>query len=306
MSPARAQNQLLGPRSPFRVALIGAGRVGGAIAEHLRRRGHEIVGVASRTPESASRAARMLGSRTFRPDDDPAPEADVLLVAVPDEAIGEQVARLLPMVRAGVVVWHVSGSLALDPLTPALERGALACAVHPMQACPTIEAALANLPGSAWGVTVSPGLEAWAHRLVSEDLSGVPVGLAAEHRGLWHAASVTTSTGVNAVMALGEALLLEIGVTEPQRALGPLVAGTIDHSLSQGGARAALTGPVVRGERGPLERHREALRSAADGSLLPDYLIVARLVLERAVAAGKLDGGVAARMRDLLADHRAP
>lgn len=70
-----------------------------------------------------------------------------------------------------------------------------------------------------------------------------------------------------------------------------------------------MTGPVVRGERGPLERHREALRSAADRSLLPDYLIVARLVLERAVAAGKVDNEVAARMRDLLdEDHesRAP
>ena len=288
------------PKTPFRLVLIGAGRVGTAVTELLRRRGHSITGVASRTQDSAQRAAQLLRTTTFDLDG-AMPEADVVLVAVSDDALPKVIDRIAPSARSGMVFWHVSGSLALETLRPVIERGAQGCAVHPMQACPSVDAAIANLPGSTWGVTVTPGLDSWAPRLVSEDLQGVPVVISPEHRALWHAASITTSTGINAVLAVGEALLEEIGVQRPHEALGPLALGTLKHSLSHG-ARQSVTGPLVRGEDATLRRHLRALEDASDGSLRQDYLLVARLVLERAGLAGRINDALSLQMRALLDD----
>jgi predicted short-subunit dehydrogenase-like oxidoreductase (DUF2520 family) len=292
----------LGPPSPFRVFLIGAGRVGSAIADLLRRRGHTIAGVTSRTAASAQRSASLLKTRTFRLDTGDVPEVDVLLIGASEHALPTVVDTLSPFVQPGSVIWHVAGSMGIEPLTPLLERGGLGCALHPMQACPTVEAAIANLPGSSWGVTVSPGLQNWAHRLVSHDLDGVPINVPEEHRALWHAASIITSTGITAVMSVGEALLRQIGVATPHEVLKPLIGGTISHALSKGGGHQAVTGPVVRGERSTLIRHLDALADVTDRSLVHDYLTVTRLVLERAVAAERIDESLAATMRGLLRD----
>lgn len=289
-----------GPASPFGLALVGAGRVGTAVAELLRGRGHTIVGVASRSPRSAEHAAERLNATTFQLDPGDLPDADVVLLATPDDALAELVGRFAPVIRPGAVLWHVSGSLGLAPLRPATERGISGCAVHPMQACPSVDAAIANLPGSAWGVTVEPSLREWARRLVGEDLGGVSVEIAEEHRALWHAASITTSTGINAVLAVGEALLAEIGMGDPLDALRPLVQGTLRHSFENGGGRRTVTGPVVRGERETLERHLQMLRALPDQDVLRDYVAVARLVLERAAAAERLTGSVAESMREFL------
>lgn len=288
------------PRSPFRLALIGAGRVGTAISELLRRRGHSITGVGSRTQDSAKRAAQLLHTTTFDLQGT-IPDADVVLFGVSDDALPEIIHRLTPVARSGMVFWHVSGSLGLETLHPLIERGAEGCAVHPMQAFPSVDAGITNLPGSSWGVTVTPGLHRWARQLVSEELQGVPVVLSPEQRALWHAAGVTTSTGINAVLAVGEALLEEIDVDRPREALRYLATGTIEHSLHHG-ARRSLTGPLVRGEVATLTRHLRAVRDASDGSLMDGYLLVASLVLERAALAGRIDDAVARQMNALLED----
>lgn len=286
------------PKSPFRLVLIGAGRVGTAISELLRRRGHTITGVGSRTQDSAKRAAQLLRTTTFDLQGT-IPDADVLLLGVSDDALPEVIHRLTPVARRGMVFWHVSGSLGLETMHPLIELGAEGCAVHPMQAFPSVDAGITNLPGSSWGVTVTPGLDGWARQLVSEDLQGVPVVLSPEQRALWHATSVTTSTGINAVLAIGEALLEEIGVERPQEALGNLATGTIEHSMQHGAGRS-LTGPLIRGEVATLTRHLRAIEDAFDDSLMDGYLVVANLVLKRAALAGRVDDAVARQMKALL------
>ena len=110
------------PVWPFRLILVGGGRVGTAVAELLRRRGHVIAGVASRTPESTERAARALRTTTFSVDDASLPPADVVLLAVPDHAISDLATRIAPAAPDASVFWHVSGSLGLKPLRAAIER----------------------------------------------------------------------------------------------------------------------------------------------------------------------------------------
>jgi predicted short-subunit dehydrogenase-like oxidoreductase (DUF2520 family) len=286
------------PPFPFSFVLVGAGRVGTAVSRLLVDAGHSFAGVASRRASSAERAAKFLAGPVFSPEVE-LPPSDVVLIGVTDPSIEDVSATLASHDVAGRVFWHLAGSLGLAPLKPALERGAIGCAIHPVQACPDVATAITRLPGSAWGVTSSPEAAAWARRTVEESLQGNPVQVAEENRPLWHTASVIVSNGIAALMASGESILEAIGVEEPQDVLGPLAAGTVLNAQSGGGGGATLTGPVVRGEVETVHRHLRALR-AAYPDLAESYAQVARFILEQARRAGRVDPDTVVAIRNLL------
>lgn len=285
------------PSSPFTFTLAGAGCVGTAVAVLLARAGHMPVGTASRSAGSAERAAGLLGAEAYSVAR--LPPADVVLVGAPDDAIAE-VAGLVPAVR-GSVVWHFAGSRGLGPLEPALSRGALGAALHPVQACPSIEAATLRLPGSAWGVTCSDELREWAQVVITGDLRGIPITVASKDRPAWHASSVITANGISALLSAGERVLGSIGVDDPIAVLGPIAAGVIANAREAGGATATLTGPVVRGEVAVIERHLAALEGTEGRA---PYATATRMIIAAAVASGRIDNETAAKMSALLGDER--
>jgi predicted short-subunit dehydrogenase-like oxidoreductase (DUF2520 family) len=270
------------PPAPFRVALVGAGRVGTAVAHLLRGAGHRIVSISSRSPASAQAAAARLEAPIVEAGE--VRDADVILLGVPDSAL-TTAAAALP--RTGSVLVHFAGAAGTKPLQNASAGRAL-CALHPVQACPDVETAIRRLPGSAWGVTCSPGVEAWVRRLIEEDLKGTPFGVAEEDRVVWHAAAVTTSNGISALLAVAESLLASVGIARPELVLGPIAAGTVLNVLERGGGGLALTGPVVRKETDVIGRHvAEIARRAPD--LLPAYLQSLHMIVSSALVAGRID-----------------
>ena len=271
----------------MRVALVGAGTVGSAVAHLLSQKGHDIVGVSSRNPETASRAADRLGTNIFAAGE--LPEADVVLVGASDTAIEDVAAAIVERVSEGSFVCHFAGSFGPSVLQPVISKGAHACAIHPVQACPTFEAAVARLPGSAWGVTCSdPASNGRMAELIEADLDGYPVVLSEDVRSIWHAAAVTTSNGMAALLAAGEDMLADIGIDDPVRVLGPLAAGTIQNAREGGGGAATLTGPVVRGEKETVRRHVAAL-TERPGAQFEQYRAAAFLIVQAAVASGRID-----------------
>jgi predicted short-subunit dehydrogenase-like oxidoreductase (DUF2520 family) len=284
------------PEYPLSVALVGAGRVGTAVAQLLKQRGHRIVGVWSRSPESARRAAEYLGTTTFQLH--PGVSCDVALIGASDGSIAPVAARISPSLGPGTVACHFAGSLGLGPMKAVLDSGARGCALHPVQTVPDVAAGVARLPGCAWGVTCSEGTTEWARALVAGELGGTPVEVPEGARPLWHAASVTASNGIAALIATGEAMLAAIGVDDPAAVLAPLAAGTVANAGERGGG-AALTGPVVRGEGPTVKRHLEALAGVAPELVRP-YSLVADLVLGTARRAGRVDRDQARSIEALL------
>jgi predicted short-subunit dehydrogenase-like oxidoreductase (DUF2520 family) len=284
--------------SPFSFALLGAGSVGTGVGYLLSQRGHHAAWVASRSTASAERAAELLGASPVDGERLPSGEAEVVLLGVPEKAIDEAARRIAGVVAPGNVVCHFAGVVGTEPLKAAVDAGAGACALHPVQACPDVGAAIDRLPGSAWGVTASEGMDGWAARLVEHDLAGTPVAVAEGDRALWHAAAVTVSNGLAALWDVGASILEAIGEPSPERVLGPLAAGTLANTRAAS-MGAALTGPVVRGERATLCRHLEALerRSPED---VGSYALAARLIASSARRTGRLDPEFGKLLEDLL------
>jgi NADPH-dependent F420 reductase len=96
----------------MKVAIIGAGNVGTALAGSLTRAGHNVT-VSASTPESAAATAEVTGAAAARSNREAVTNADVVIFAVPYSGASEQVASEIRDVAAGRVVID-----AMNPLKP--------------------------------------------------------------------------------------------------------------------------------------------------------------------------------------------
>ncbi|MFQ5524073.1 MAG: Rossmann-like and DUF2520 domain-containing protein [Acidimicrobiia bacterium] len=239
------------PRVALRLIIIGAGRAGGSLALAAGAAGHEIVGVLSRST-----------SQSYGPElswDTPFPEADLVLIAVRDEAIPEVVERLETVVASVGVVAHLSGFVPVRVLHPLQERGVSVGGFHPLQSMPdpvsgarALEGAYVAIDGDALALDVLTHL--------AESLGMHPFPIRDEERPAYHAAAAAASNFVVTALAVAEDLFRSAGV-DPAVAR-PLVERVIANVYEQGAA-SALTGPIARGDLETVLGHLEAARQVS-------------------------------------------
>ena len=97
----------------MKVAIIGAGSVGKALATSITRAGHEVTLSAS-TPESAQQAAAATGAQAADTNTDAAREAEIVILAVPFVGAGADVAAEIREAVAGKTVVDVTNPLKPD------------------------------------------------------------------------------------------------------------------------------------------------------------------------------------------------
>lgn len=285
------------------VGVVGSGRVGTVLGAALAAAGHRVVAVTAGSGASRARAALLLPDVPRRSAAAVARAAtDLLLVAVPDDALAGVVAALADggALRPGQVVAHTSGAHGLAVLAPAAAAGARPLALHPAMTFTGTPDDLARLAGISYGVTAPAELRPLAARLVA-DLGGVPEWVGEADRPLYHAA---LAHGANHLVTLvNEAAdrLRDAGVAQPEKVLAPLLRAALENALRLGDD--ALTGPVSRGDAGTVERHLARLAVTAPESVAP-YLALARRTADRAIAAGRLRPVDAESLLGVLAGDR--
>ncbi|MEW2379404.1 Rossmann-like and DUF2520 domain-containing protein [Micromonospora sp. NPDC047812] len=285
------------------VGIVGSGRVGTVLGAALAAAGHRVVAVTAGSGASRARAALLLPEVPRRSAAAVARAAtDLLLVAVPDDALAGVVAALADggALRPGQVVAHTSGAHGLAVLAPAAAAGARPLALHPAMTFTGTPDDLARLAGISYGVTAPAELRPLAARLVA-DLGGVPEWVGEADRPLYHAA---LAHGANHLVTLvNEAAdrLRDAGVAQPEKVLAPLLRAALENALRLGDD--ALTGPVSRGDAGTVERHLARLAATAPESVAP-YVALARRTADRAIAAGRLRPVDAESLLGVLAGDR--
>jgi predicted short-subunit dehydrogenase-like oxidoreductase (DUF2520 family) len=279
--------------------VVGGGRVGTAVAMLLDRAGHTIVAVTGRGPTRARADAHLHGVPVLEPVD-AVRDAEVVLIGLPDDLIELSVRDLADADAwsPGSFVGHFSGALGLDVLRPVVPSGAHPFAMHPLQTFTDVGSAVDRIPGCAIAVTAADD-EAWlvAERL-SDDLLGEPFRLADELRPLYHAAAVFASNYVVAISSRAADLFGVAGVPDPLRAMRPLQVATLANVTDLGPDRA-LTGPVVRGDAGTVERNLEALVARAPEAVA-SYVVLGRLTAALAARSGRLDPDGAEAVLEVL------
>jgi predicted short-subunit dehydrogenase-like oxidoreductase (DUF2520 family) len=301
---AGARAGLAGQGHPARlnVGVIGAGRVGTALAVALRRAGHRIVAASAVSSASRERVDRYLSGTPVLQPADVIAAADLVLLTVPDDALAGLVRGLAatgaPL--SGRMLAHTSGRHGLAVLDPGTDLGALPLALHPVMTFTGRADDVDKLAGICFGVTAPTVLRPAAEVLVME-MGGEPVFIAEADRGLYHAALAGAANHLVTQVVQAEDLLTRAGVAQPARMLGPLLSAALDNALRFGDA--GLTGPVARGDAETVAGYVDALRADAPEAL-PAYLALARLTAARALASGMLSAPDAQRLLDVLAEAR--
>lgn len=277
------------------VGVVGAGRVGAVLAARFRAAGHRIVGVSGHSPASRLRIQTLLpGVATVAPGLVTA-LADIVVLAVPDDALDDVAHSLARWVRPGQVVLHTSGRHGLAVLAPLADAGARTIAFHPAMTFTGTEVDLQRT--CAFGLTAQPADREIAETLVAE-LGGTAEWIADADRTAYHAALSHGANHLNTLVAQAMDVLRDAGVADPSAVLRPLLTAGLDNALAYGDA--ALTGPVARGDVQTVRAHTETLTAQPD--VLDSYLALARATAARAVASGRIDAATAASLRQVLSE----
>jgi predicted short-subunit dehydrogenase-like oxidoreductase (DUF2520 family) len=286
----------------MRIGFIGAGQLATPLAWSLARSGFCVVGAASRSQASARRlVASIPDARAYDDAQRLVDDADLVLIAVPDDAIAAAAAALRWRARHSVV--HCSGATEVSALAAAAAAGASTGGFHPMQSFTSAEAAMRSLPGCTVGIEAEGALLGTLESM-AKALGCHPIRLPAGARALYHASGSFASSFL--VGLLNDALDLwsAFGVDREDafRALLPLMKGTVAAIEASGPVRS-LAGPIARADVGTVERHVEALGAHAP-HLLSTYLEIARRSLPIAAAKGGASQAKLAELEALL-DRRS-
>jgi predicted short-subunit dehydrogenase-like oxidoreductase (DUF2520 family) len=250
---------------PERLAVVGAGRAGGAIA---------------RAATAAGIEAQLLGRNDALVVSDP--DATAVLLCVPDAEITAACERVAEVVPAGTWVGHVSGATPLAALEPAAAAGCRTFSLHPLQ---TIPSADADLSGAPCAIAAADDRGVALARALGRALGMSPFEVPEEGRAAYHAAASIASNFLIALEESAADALAAAGVLNPREVLAPLVLRTAAN-WSDSGADA-LTGPIARGDEETVARHLAALRDRAP-ELAPLYEALTERT--RAIARAREDG----------------
>jgi len=287
------------PDQPPVIGIVGAGAVGTALGVALTRGGWPVHAVASRDPARRERFRSLVdGARQFAEATALVEEVELIIIAVPDDAIAGVAAGL--RMYSGQAMVHTSGLLEADVLQPAMAAGTQIGSFHPLVAFADTERAVAALHGATIAIEGDDQLAALLARM-AEAVGGQAVRLAPGVKTAYHAAAVLAAGGfialLDAIAELGRVAGLDEGGS--LAIYGPLIEGTLGNARTLG-IRAALTGPMTRGDRGTLEAHLGALRDHAP-DVLPLYKAAAEREIALAEARGALTPDAARSLRSSLA-----
>ena len=282
------------------VGVVGAGRVGAVLGAALQRVGHRVVAVSGVSEQSRTRAAQLLPGTPVVAPDDVVRRAELVVLAVPDDALADLVAGL-------AATRHVAGRASSSRTRRGgtgwrstrrpCEQHVLGLALHPAMTFTGTGLDLERLVECCFGVTAPEPLRPVAEALVLE-IGAEPVWIEESARPLYHAPSPTGPTtssrwSRSRCRRCGRPASTSrrgcSGRWCPRRSTTPCVRVTLP---SPGRWRAAM--------RVPLPSTCDSCQGLSP-DIRPTYVALARATAERALASGRLEPHVAEPLLDILA-----
>ena len=271
--------------------VVGAGRLGTALALALQACGYEVRALVSRKAAHARRAAVRAGVDALALGAEELaklPAAGLLFITTPDDAVAETAGRLsaLPALKSRVVL-HASGALSSEVLAPLRARGLAVGSAHPLAAVSKDAAAGAESLRRAFYCVEGDARAVRAARRVVRDLGGRSFTVEPRDKALYHAAAVLAAGHVVALFDVAAETLRRCGLEgrRAQEVLLPLVRSAVEN-LSGRAPAQALTGSFARADVETVRAHLRALGGLEDTDALAVYKLLGEHSLKLAESAG--------------------
>ncbi len=274
------------------VSIVGAGRLGTALALGLEKSGYKIEAVVARGAASARRAARLIHTKPLAlaaSELEQLPTSDILFITTPDDLIGAVAARISVLqteTARGRVALHASGALSSSELKSLRESGWATGSMHPLVSISDARTGALSLSRAFFCIEGDARAMKRA-RLLVRSLGARSFSIKTEDKALYHAAAVMASGHMVALFDVAAEMLGRCGLTGKQsRAiLMPLVESTLANLTKQEPARA-LTGTFARADIATVQRHLAAIQQEEMSEALAAYTLLGRRSLELARERG--------------------
>lgn len=249
--------------------IIGAGKLGKTLGRLWQQAGvFHIQSLCNRTLQSAEEAAGFIGAGLASSSIAAMADADCWLIASDDAQIAPLAEQLGPRVRARDTVFHCSGALGSEVLSPC--RPAAIASAHPVHSFADPQLSLRQLPGSS--VALEGDDRAVELLLGAFAVIGCEtLTIAPENKSLYHAGSVFACNYLTALIDLSLNTFAAAGIGREQalKLLEPIVLQTARNNM-QLGPEKSLTGPIARGDTNTIATQLRVLEKT-DAQLAQCY-----------------------------------
>lgn len=265
------------------ITIIGAGRVGGALAIALGRAGAVVDAIVTR----GSAHQQLVGRFTIEDWTGTASiGSPMIIIATRDGDIAGVVGQIGDRIAVdGGIVLHTSGSISSEMLSPLRERGCRIGSLHPLVSVSEPQIGAERFAGSFFCLEGDAEAVAAAEEIVAL-LGGKFFSIPTAAKPLYHASAVTACGHLVALFDVALEMLEGCGLSreEAGRVLLPLVSGTVVN-LARQDTPQALTGPFARADAGTVSAHLESFSGLTE-SAVDVYLALAERSIGIALSAG--------------------
>lgn len=272
----------------FSIAIIGVGRMGGALAIALSKKGYEVTQLITRSYEKARRIADLIEPRPqiINSREIEKLSANAIFITTPDGEIPAIVEDLAEHLEHLPYIFHTSGALSSKILQQLSDEGCEVASLHPLVSISDAEIGANHfknayfcLEGDSEAITLG--------KEIIEELEGQAFSIGTQYKTLYHASAVTACGHLTALVSAAVEMLSKCGLNseESQKILLPLITSTVQNLAIQTPA-AALTGTFARADVETLRNHLQTLRENSSAELLEIYKLLGMRSLPLAKSQG--------------------
>lgn len=240
------------------VLIIGYGKLGSHLYCALKNAGKRYAVLVIKNRKAATGSISKLLDKT-----------DIIFICVQDSKIPEAVSLIesTKVTLKGKYIFHTSGALTSDELSPLSKKGALTASFHPVQ---TFERKALKYSGRFCNIYIALEGRKTALKkaaLIARKIKALSFTIKKEKKVYHHICCVMASnylTVLNSKIEEAGSKKIQINGFNKLKFFNiymPLALQTL-RNISSSGTKAALTGPIERNDVITIENHLKALRNA--------------------------------------------
>jgi len=261
----------------MKISIIGVGKLGGALAIALSRKGFEIENLLARNSQNANKIAKLVKSKPkiIFENEFAKISSDVILITTQDFEIENVAEKLKEDLRYKPTVFHTSGSLSSGVLKDLKAIGCKVGSIHPLVSISDARLGAERFADAYFCVEGDEKATRIGEQIVKQ-LGGKSFSITAEYKTLYHASATAACGHLVALVDVAIEILNKCGIDEAnaQKILLPLIKSTVENLETQSTAEA-LTGTVARADVKTLENHLETLAKNVSAEAQQIYLQLA-------------------------------